>query len=271
MSYVIFCKGKPGDKPYIIEDLKLRLFSIEELCYYIYSNVSLCDLELLKPELAAWIERQWGLPDLAESIRVVLQKDPRAERVAAQIFAYTDFLIKQEREAVCERIRKYSQLGIYERRKMRGDYYYLDGKFREAIKDYEEMLEQKAYDDEKMHHGLLYNMGCCYASMFYYEIAYGCFLQAAELEVSKGEDLIAAMFCKKMSLDEKEWEAYLSRHKEFASFAASMERQFAKIKEEWDKSPEAGELLKLQKGSQGRTKEYYESMTKRVEEWKSQI
>ncbi len=271
MSYVIFCKGKRGDKPYVVEDLKLRLFSVEELCYYIYSNVSLCDLELCKPELAAWIERQCRLPDLAESIRVVLKKDPRAERVAAQIFAYTDFLTRQEREAVCERIRKYSQLGINERRKMRGDYFYLDGKYREAIKDYEEMLEQKAYDDEKMHHGLLYNIGCCYASMFYYEIAYNCFMRAAELEIFKGEDLVAAMFCKKMSLDDKEWETFLSGHEEFSSFAASMERQFAKIKEEWEKSSQAGELLKLQKGSQGRTKEYYESMTNHVEKWKSQI
>lgn len=271
MSYVVFCKGKRADKPYMVEDLKLRLFSMEELCYYIYSNVSLCDLELVKPGLAEWIEKSCGLPDLAESIRVILQKNPEAGRVAAQIFAYADYLTKQEREAVCERIRKYSQLGINERRKMRGDYFYLDGKYQDAIKDYEEMLEQNAYDDEKMHHGLLYNVGCCYAAMFYYDIAYGWFLQAAVLDVSKGEDIMAALFCKKMVLNDKEWQEYLAEHEEMAAFAPPMEIQLEKMKEEWKRSPEAKELDFLKNHSEGRNREYYEAMERCVEEWKTRI
>ena len=204
MSYIIFCKGKRAEKPFMVEDLKLRLYSMEELCYYVYSNVSLCDRELLQESLATWIEAQCGLPDLAESIRIVLKKDPRLERVAAQI------------------IRKYTQLGYNERRKMRADYFYLDGKYREAIKDYEDMLEQKAYDDAKMKHHLLYNIGCCYAAMFYYDIAYGWFLHAAQMDIAQGEDVMAALFVKRMTLTDKEWEEYLDEHKEMAAMAPAM-------------------------------------------------
>lgn len=270
MSYVIFCR-EGTKKPYIIEDLRLRLFSIEEFCYYIYSNVSLCDQELLKPELALWIEEQCKMPDLAESIRVILRKDPRAERVAAQIFAYTDYLTKQEREAVCERIRKYSQLGIGERKKMRGDYFYLDGKFMDAIRVYQEMLEQENYEDEKMHHGLLYNLGCCFAAMFYYDIAYDCFLKAAELDVSKGEDMVAALFCKKTALSEREWEDFLNENHALASYVMPMEKELCRAEAEWKESALSKELFKLQNHSRGRSKEYYDTMEKYLWEWKKQV
>lgn len=271
MSYVIFCKGQRAVKPYVIEDLKLRIYSMEELCFYIYSNVSLCDRELVKPELAAWIEHQCGLPDLSGSIRVILEKDPRAERIAAQIFAYTDYLTRQERDAVCEKIRKYSLLGLNERRKMRGDYFYLDGKYQEAIKDYEEMLVQEAYDDEKMHHSLLYNIGCCYGAMFYYDIAYGWFLQAAAMDLAKGEDIMAALFCKRMSLDDREWEKYLETHQEFAAFAPPMERQRESLLEQWEKTPEAEELASYRRGPEGRKKDYDTYMSKCLEEWKCRV
>ncbi|MBP3422008.1 MAG: hypothetical protein J6K37_07045 [Lachnospiraceae bacterium] len=269
MSYIIFCKGKRADKPFIVEDLKLRLYSMEELCYYVYSNVSLCDKELLQEQLATWIEAQCGLPDLAESLRIVLMKDPRPERIAAQIFAYTDYLNKQERDAVCERIRKYTQLGYNERRKMRGDYFYLDGKYKEAIKDYEDMLEQKAYDDQKMKHHLLYNIGCCYAAMFYYDIAYGWFLRAAQMDIAKGEDVLAALYVKKMSLSDKEWETFLEEHAEMATLAPAMEKQMQEIKKQWAEAPEAKEIENLRTHKQGRDKEYYEKIDRLLETWKA--
>lgn len=270
MSYVIFCKGKRAEKPYVIEDLKLRIYSMEELCYYIYSNVSLCDRELVKTELPAWIERQCGLPDLAESIRAVLQKDPDAGRVAAQIFAYTDYLTRQERDAVCERIRKYSMLGRNERRKMRGDYFYLGGNYRDAVKNYEEMLAQEAYDDDRMRHSLLYNIGCCYGSMFYYDIAYGWFLQAAAMDIAKGEDIMAALFCERMSLNEREWEKYLAKHPDFAAFAPPMEKQRVQLIRQWEKTPEAKELLSYGKGGENRKKEYDAFMCQCLETWRTQ-
>ncbi len=269
MSYIIFCKGKRAEKPFMVEDLKLRLYSMEELCYYVYSNVSLCDRELLQESLATWIEAQCGLPDLAESIRIVLKKDPRPERVAAQIFAYTDYLNRQERDAVCERIRKYTQLGYNERRKMRADYFYLDGKYREAIKDYEDMLEQKAYDDAKMKHHLLYNIGCCYAAMFYYDIAYGWFLHAAQMDIAQGEDVMAALFVKRMTLTDKEWEEYLDEHKEMAAMAPAMEKQLKDIQKQWEESSRAKTVENLKNHGQGRDKAYYEEVDRILEVWKA--
>lgn len=271
MSYVIFCKGKRAAQPYVTEDLKLRIYSMEELCYYLYSHVSLCAEELMKPELAAFIGEQCGLLDLAESIRIILQKDARPERVAAQIFAYTDYLTKQERDAVCERIRKYSMLGRNERRKMYADYLYLAGDYRNAVSNYEDMLAKEAYDDPRMQHSLLYDTGCCYGAMFYYEIAYGWFLQAAAMDIAKGEDLMAALFCKRMSLEDREWEAYLEKHPDFAAFAGPMEKQRRELIRQWEKTPEAKKFLSRRENPAGGSREYDAFLTQCLDEWKKQV
>lgn len=257
MSYVVFCKGKTAKKPYVVKDLKLRLYSMEELCYYIYNNSLLCDEELMRPELSYWIKDECGLPDLYASIDVVLHKDPKAERVAAQIFAYMDYLTKPERESVCTKIRKAGTLGINERKKSRGDMLYLEERYNDAIRVYEDLIEKKAYDDERMYHHLLYNIGCCYGNMFYYDIAYEWFMKAAAINIEKGEDIIAALFCKRMTLSGKEWERFLESREELASYAPSMENQREIFLKEQEKEKPAGG--------------YGLSLTKRMKEWKSRI
>lgn len=271
MSYVIFCKGKAAKTPYLIEDLKLPVYSMEELCYYIYSNVSLCEEELLNRRLAEWIRTECGLDDLYASLDVILEKDPRAERIAAQIFAYTDYLSRQEREMVCERIRKSGMLGINERRKARADLFFLDGRYKDAIKDYEQLLEKRAFDDEKLHHSLLYNIGCCYGGMFYYDIAYGWFLQAAALAIARQEDIVAALFCKWMGSDKAEWECYLEKHKEFADFVPTMYRRMKETEQQWEGDPAAKNIALLLERSKNKDKAYYEQLAGCLEEWKSRI
>ncbi len=162
-------------------------------------------------------------------------------------------------------------MGINERKKSRGDLLYLGGKYGEAIKTYEDLLLKEAYDDEKMQHSLLYNTGCCYGNMFYYDIAYEWFMKAAAMEIDRDGDMKAALFCKRMVLDEKRWKVFLEEHKEFAVFAAAMESEQEAFLEQWEKEALTKELEGLKRGPKGREKEYYVRLTELVEEWKRGI
>ena len=48
MSYILFCKGKRAEKPYFVADIRKKIYTIEELCYYLYHNTTLCGEELVK-------------------------------------------------------------------------------------------------------------------------------------------------------------------------------------------------------------------------------
>ena len=101
MSYVLLCKGNKALKPYYIADIRKKIYTLEELCYYLYHNTVLCSEELVRFQLAHWIGHQLGFQDLSESLLRILEKEKRPEKIASQIFAYADYLTKQERESVC--------------------------------------------------------------------------------------------------------------------------------------------------------------------------
>ena len=271
MSYIVLCKGKRAGKPYEIEDLKLRLYSVEELCYYIYSNTSLCTEELTKKGLAVWLKDECGLPDLYASLTEVLNKMPLPERVAAQIFAYTDYLNKQEREAVCERIRKAGNLGINERRKSRADLLYLDGKYKEAIREYRKLLQREAYDNEKMRGNLIFDIGCCYASMFYYPLAGQWFLQAAEIESLREDALSAAAFCMDIDGDKKALSKLMERYPESEKLIRSAESRRKEAEEMWEQEPETKRMHQIMEKSGSRNREYEAYLTEKMDHWKGKL
>lgn len=270
MSYILFCKGKRAEKPYFVADIRKKIYTIEELCYYLYHNTTLCGEELVKIQLANWIGHQLGFMDLFESILSILSKELRPERVASQIFAYADYLTKPERDAVCERIRKNSLLSINERRKMRADYYVVGKNYREAIQDYEEILERKDYNTLKEKHHIIYNIGCCYSYMFYFDLAFEWFMKAAEMEIDQKEDLKAALFCKNMILTEETFHKFIKSHSEFEQVSAELSHDIAEAKNNFLKEPDTVKLLSFSQGKRGRDLEYREFVFEKIAEYKAE-
>lgn len=270
MSYILFCKGHTAKNPFVIANLRKKIYTIEELCYYLYRNPSLCQEELLRLQLADWIGSQLGFLDLSDSIKTMILKNPAPEKVASQIFAYVDYLSKAERDAVCERIRKYSLLSIHERKKMRADYYVVEGNYKDAIIDYEEMLTNQHYQTAREQHHIIYNIGCCYGSMFYFDLAYDWFIKAASMEISQEDDYKAALFCKKMTLSDEKYRAFVSEHEEFEAIASQLNGEVAACKNDFLKLPSTKELIGYQEGKRGRGEEYQEFIKKKVDAYKAE-
>lgn len=270
MSYILFCKGKKAERPYFVADIRKKIYTIEELCYYLYHNTTLCGEELVKIQLANWIGHQLGFMDLFESILSILSKDPRPEKVASQIFAYANYLTKSEREAVCEKIRKNSLLSINERRKMRADYYVVENNYREAIQAYEELLERKDYNTQKEKHHIMYNIGCCYSYMFYFDLAFEWFMKAAEMEIDQKEDLIAALFCKNMTMSHEEFGEFANSHLEFEQVSAELSRELEEAKHHFLKEPDTVKLLSFSESKRGRDQEYQEFVLDKIVEYKAE-
>lgn len=61
--------GKEAEMPYEVEELDLRLYSIEELCYYIYHHPSLIDDDFIDDHLLTFLQNELDLPEEADKIR----------------------------------------------------------------------------------------------------------------------------------------------------------------------------------------------------------
>ncbi|MEI3246665.1 MAG: hypothetical protein V8S26_11405 [Lachnospiraceae bacterium] len=55
LSYIL-CKTKTAKKPFFIENISTNIYSMEELCYYLYNNLYLIDDTLLNEKLCVWLK-----------------------------------------------------------------------------------------------------------------------------------------------------------------------------------------------------------------------
>ena len=69
MSGYILCQVKKAEKPFYIENISTNIYSIEELCYYLYNNLYLVDRSLISNKLCTWLDEELKLPKLNEEIR----------------------------------------------------------------------------------------------------------------------------------------------------------------------------------------------------------
>jgi hypothetical protein len=60
--------GKEARLPYEVEELNLRLYTVEELCYYIYNNLSLIEEDFIDERLLSFLRKELGQTEIAEKI-----------------------------------------------------------------------------------------------------------------------------------------------------------------------------------------------------------
>ena len=81
MSGYILCQTKRAELPYFVENISTNIYSLEELCYYLYHNLYLIDETIMNEELCRWIQEELELPGLAAKIRSKLGKFAVAEDI----------------------------------------------------------------------------------------------------------------------------------------------------------------------------------------------
>lgn len=58
MSGYILCQAKKAQTPYFIENISTNIYSLEELCYYLYHNLYLVDKTIVNEGLCGWIAEE---------------------------------------------------------------------------------------------------------------------------------------------------------------------------------------------------------------------
>ena len=75
MGSLILCHNKRAQQPYEIGRIHLRIYTIEELCYYVCNNLYLIDHTIMNRQLCEWISTELHLDALAEKLREELSKN----------------------------------------------------------------------------------------------------------------------------------------------------------------------------------------------------
>lgn len=180
MSSYILCQTKKAEVPYYIENISTNIYSIEELCYYLYHNLYLIDKTIVNENLCAWIEEELKLPRLAAKLRPHLGKFAEAEDVLYPVFKEINYLTYEELRTLNGELLRINREPSVIREKRKGDALMENGMYVNAIHVYQKLLERDGLEQarEGITESIHNNLGCAYSYLFQMEKALDCFWSA---------------------------------------------------------------------------------------------
>ena len=149
MGSLVLCHDKHAAHPYEITRIHCKIFTIEELCYYLCNNLYLIDYTIMNEQLCAWLDEELGMHDLAGMLRDVIRMHGTVEKFVLTILKYSKIYRDPEMiriQNVLERLKNQKDI---ERQKYKADNLLESGEIEEAILVYQAILNQesaKMYD-----------------------------------------------------------------------------------------------------------------------------
>lgn|SRR5699024_4033961 len=96
MGAVMICKNEPAETPYYIESMGVRIYSMEELAYFLYENIYLVDKKMLGQRLWDWLRTEMHNPELADRLQKGMEAGGSLQNMVLTILRSVDFYSQEE-------------------------------------------------------------------------------------------------------------------------------------------------------------------------------
>ena len=85
MGNLVLCHEQHAAHPYEISRIHCKIYTIEELCYYLCNNLYLIDYTIMNEQLCNWLDEELGLSVLSEQLREMMQMHGSVEKFVLTI------------------------------------------------------------------------------------------------------------------------------------------------------------------------------------------
>ncbi|MFI3212005.1 MAG: hypothetical protein R3Y24_01550 [Eubacteriales bacterium] len=232
MGQVLLCVGQYAKNPYRFEQLGISIYSIEELCYFLYENSHLLDESIIDKELMEWIQEECELPTLAKDLQNTKYFASGLYRFLKKVFEYTGFYDEQVLSQVGDILQKNSKSSIYEKRIAQLEFMLQRKQYPLAISGYEKLL-LKSNELSKEELGIIYhNYGVCKARIFRYKRAADAFYKAYEIKGSI-ESYEMYLSAKRIELEESRYLKLIGQEDNMHEHSLAVEGRLEEINQKW--------------------------------------
>lgn len=260
---IVVCKTKTAANPYTFLNTKIQVYSYEELCYYIFNNMVLVGRDDLESRLSEWVRNELEMPELADRIDLMLEKNVYLQDMMLEILTYGDYYGSDEIKefmAECKRVRT---LKPYELDKKRADSYMMYRHYIKAVTIYDDIIyykeSQGEYDD--FLGNIYHNKGVALAGNLQLEEAKDCFIRAFSLN-KNNESLIEYFYVMAVTVDTATMQRELRKRGMPAGFLDDLMSEIGDSKEDVH---EMSIYNKVQKAVYNRMKGDFEDYDKRMD------
>lgn len=268
-SELFYCLGKLSQTPYFLSGLGVNIYSMDELCYYLYENAYILDNDLFDIRLCDCIRDNFELPEISDLIRKMIKDNKPLGEIVTTLFMVTGYLNEDEIRHVRQVLVDNASLSFAAKRKVRGDNLLVANKYTRAIEEYQYVLTNLSSEEEpELYSSILHNMGCAYAHMFLLEKAAEYFRKAYEVDGDR-ESLVMYLIALRLSSSKEEFDRIIVRNGYDDRISLEAVRRMSAAREAEIDTRYGKELLNvLELHDDGKISEYYKAIEDTLDSWK---
>ncbi len=261
MGRVLLCCGQQAKSAYRFKSTGVGIYSVEELCYYIAHNIDNLDDEFLSKELTEYIRQNLGLPDCATKLERLIMNHAGVKDVILAIMQYSAYYSDEEISRIIGEYENLNSMTPLQRKKRIADKYLENGKNREAMHIFRELLYsgQNEIPDAVEYGNILHSVAIIHART-------GAFATAAEEfreAYARNEDqrsLKQYLYALKLSHQDDVFDREISALAENRPLIDQIENELFFVSDTEDNTYDYHELKKLRELKEsGRIAEYYKA------------
>lgn len=206
MGRMIVVNTKTAKVPYRMKESGHCLYSYEELCYYIYSRMTLWLMEEERVGMTSWL--------LSCGVEVDEVDHLSPYEAAAKILSAGTYFRVDEKRQILDKMKKYKEIPVSYIEKDKGDLYLSYGKSKKAYFAYEKAsFEMTGEEGDDWKNSLYHNMGILCCRFFYWDEAKK-WLQKAQEIMEKPETTNALLLVSDMLKFQWKWKGQPLEEKE---------------------------------------------------------
>lgn len=181
MGSIILCHHKWATHPY--EIMRLRIYTLEELCYFITENIYLIDSSFADMRLTEWLRDELWLSDLATELTDIIKENGSPEQFAMTILTDSKIYTTAQLGNIKAAFGGIKRLTPERRRKFKADSLLDGGCAGQAAAIYRSLIREMPDDgSDGDFYGRVYAcLGSAYGRMFLYKDAASMYEEALKL------------------------------------------------------------------------------------------
>ena len=272
MGDMILCKGKIAKNPYHFNLTDTNIYSIEELCYYIYNNIYAITEAVFEPGLVLWLKNEINMDEIAAKLEGMIKNRNNLKDIVVSILCSADYYTENEIRKVIDTIDAIDGLPAGLKRKIKADNYLKYGFYSLALKEYEGIINSP--DAKALTPGsygdILHNMGIVRLHITGYGAAAKAFKEAYSKNGTK-KSLVHYLMALKLDKKDEEFEYEVINYSVNNDLIKEINNKIIFACEEARLSDEYVDLEKMEhlKGD-GKVAEFYKSLDSHLEQLKTE-
>ena len=156
---LIVCCGVRSEDPFTLPT-GVHVYSIEELCYYVYENVIRLDESLFGETLIRWLKDKCRMDEIADKLVFLGENGYTFKDRVVALLCSCDYYSENEIIALIKKMNDWENTPDYKKIKLFGDESLKEGQYHKARAEYEQCLNYSSITDD-VKAGIYHNIGVC--------------------------------------------------------------------------------------------------------------